>query len=174
MFASTNVTETVCGAPPAMLNVIWSGLVPFGLAFAALIASRKVQSPTEQRPSSWSSALLTVNVGPPCDASSPVPSDLQAENSELSPVPAAVAVAVAKLPLAAVGKDALKSPCPLASTVMSVAPTNCSPSPLPEASHELLRNASSRKWLLDRPALVSSDPVRVRLPPDSVAPESTG
>src|SRR6185312_14843213 len=35
-------------------------------ALAALIASRSVQSAVPQTPSSWSSAVLTVNVGPVC------------------------------------------------------------------------------------------------------------
>ena len=77
--------------------------------------------------------------------------------------------------MAVVGNARLvKVAWPVASTAMLAAPTKAWPSPLPDESQELLRNASSRKFGLLSAWFVSSVPLSVSWPPESVALARTG
>src|SRR4051812_2603431 len=116
-------------------------VVGASLPAAALIASRSVQSPAEQLPSSWSLAVLTVKAPAVCVSLK------QPENSEV-PAAGRIGVAVAVTYCAVEASDAgiVNGTFAVDSTltVIVVEPANAWPSPFPDGSQTGLPKTSTR------------------------------
>jgi hypothetical protein len=156
MFGSGDPFTAICWGPdPGMAKVIWSAPSPFGCAFAALMASRRLQSAASQVPSSALLVVLTT-YGPPSPPPPPPPpaTTAQPENSDVFPgapamPPKSVAVAVTKCP-AGTGAAYVNANAtvPAASVVTSFTPSCVSPSPFVLASQLVLSKNVSRKLVL--------------------------
>src|SRR5580765_7941898 len=139
--ASIVVEALTVGRFEVGLIVVWPAgrskwiALPGAARFAALIASRSVQSRTVQLPSSWSSFVLTTN-GLDCATSVAV---TQAENSDVLSSKSCVAVAV----IASPGATGAERPEPVsivtkpsASACRCEKPMKVAPSPNPDGSHD--------------------------------------